>query len=245
ETHRQTTTDMMSELPRPPSFWKTVRLLLGAARKRASGRQKRQRELFQARSRKTSIDWGPLGFALTVLLMIILNVVAAFVVRAAVAAGERIEAERQGKIVVSRWFFSLAQIAEAGDRTIDADYYSAEARRIAAESGGKEEVIEQKLRDAVREHGSGDFVSRDQASSGFSAFAALGALPAMLGSLVLIWWAVMLVFHGEGLELDLQRRRHPIWEFLFSHPVPAGAIFLAEMLSPIAANPIYWGGPLF
>jgi hypothetical protein len=29
------------------------------------------------------------------------------------------------------------------------------------------------------------------------------------------------------------------------HPVPAGAAFLAEMLSPIAANPIYWCAPSF
>jgi membrane protease YdiL (CAAX protease family) len=36
-----------------------------------------------------------------------------------------------------------------------------------------------------------------------------------------------------------------MWEWLFSHPAPPGAIFLAEMLSPIAANPLYWGGPLF
>ena len=27
--------------------------------------------------------------------------------------------------------------------------------------------------------------------------------------------------------------------------VPQGAVFLAEMLSPIAANPLYWSGPLF
>ena len=56
---------------------------------------------------------------------------------------------------------------------------------------------------------------------------------------------MLLVFQGEGLELDIQRRRHPMWEWLFSHPVPGGAIFLAEMLSPIAANPIYWSAPLF
>jgi hypothetical protein len=67
----------------------------------------------------------------------------------------------------------------------------------------------------------------------------------MLGSIILIWWGVMLVFQREGLELDLQRRRHPVWEWLFSHPVPSGAVFLAEMLSPMAANPICWGAPLF
>src|SRR5262245_54795539 len=36
-----------------------------------------------------------------------------------------------------------------------------------------------------------------------------------------------------------------MWEWLFSHPAPPGAIFLAEMLSPIAANPIYITGPFF
>src|SRR5262249_57283529 len=60
-----------------------------------------------------------------------------------------------------------------------------------------------------------------------------------------LWWFVMMMSQGEGLELDLQRRRHPMWEWLFSHPAPPGAIFLAETLSPIAANPIYLTGPLF
>jgi hypothetical protein len=63
----------------------------------------------------------------------------------------------------------------------------------------------------------------------------------MLGSLALLWWTVMLVFQGEGVELDLQRRRHPMWEWLFSHPVPPGAVFFAEMLSPIAVPAPAWG----
>ena len=55
----------------------------------------------------------------------------------------------------------------------------------------------------------------------------------------------MLVFQGEGLELDLQRRRHPMWEWLYAHPVSAASIFTAEILAPLAANPVYWGAPLF
>jgi len=34
-------------------------------------------------------------------------------------------------------------------------------------------------------------------------------------------------------------------EWIFSHPVRPGPVFLAEMLTPIAANPIYWCAPLF
>jgi hypothetical protein len=67
----------------------------------------------------------------------------------------------------------------------------------------------------------------------------------MFGSLALLLWSLMLVFQSEGLELDTQRRRHPMWEWLFSHPAPAGAVFLAEMLSPLAANPIFYSVPLF
>jgi membrane protease YdiL (CAAX protease family) len=71
------------------------------------------------------------------------------------------------------------------------------------------------------------------------------AAPAMLGSLVLLWWSVMLVFYSEGLDLDVQRRRHPMWEWLFADPAPIGAVFMAELLSPIAANPFFIGAPLF
>jgi len=67
----------------------------------------------------------------------------------------------------------------------------------------------------------------------------------MAGSITLFLWLLMMVFQGEGLELDLQRRRHPMWEWLLSHPAPPGAVFLAEMLAPLAANPIYWSAPLF
>ena len=72
-----------------------------------------------------------------------------------------------------------------------------------------------------------------------------GALPDMLGLFGLLFWCGMLVCQGDGPELDTQRQRHPMWEWLFSHPAPPGAIFLAEMISPIAANPFYLTAPLF
>jgi membrane protease YdiL (CAAX protease family) len=199
--------------------------------------------------------------------MAILNGGAAFIVRIAVDAGERIEAERSGKIVVSQRFLDGIKNAEQALQkslancvtksngqincwqllklpTADPDF-SDEASNIADRYGGKQADIEQKLRDAFRMHGDRDFIAKDDATPGLTALSTAGRLPAMLGSVVLMWWAMMLVFQGEGLELDLQRRRHPMWEWLFSHPVPSGAIFMAEMLSPIAANPIYWSSPLF
>lgn len=58
-------------------------------------------------------------------------------------------------------------------------------------------------------------------------------------------WFFMLAFQGEGMDLDIQRRRHPTWEWLLSHPVRPGAVFFAEMLAPLIANPIYFCAPIF
>ena len=240
---------MTRNLPPPATFAGTVRLLLGVARKRAVGRRLRQQELFRGRAREGSTDWSGLGFALAALVMIIINIAAAFAVSVSVNSAERFETERSGKIVVSSSFLdeihARAEYNSGSDRSDFDRYYVSEADRIASEYGGTRAEVEQKLREEVRENGGRNFVTRGEAAPGMTSLPKAGPLPAMLGSIALFWWAAMLVFQGEGLELDLQRRRHPMWEWLFTHPVPAGAIFLAEMLSPIAANPIYWGGPLF
>lgn len=241
---------MNRELPTPPGFWRTVGWLLRAARKRSDGRRTRQQQLLHQRR---ATNWGALGFAIGVLFMAALNIVAAFVLRSAVTSGQRVAAESRGKIAVSSGFLASARALKSAyddwDRPPDHPYsnldYSSEAQRIERHYGGKVEEIEEKLRNAASNHGVDDFISNDEVSPGLSVLAETTSLPAMLGSLVLIWWGVMLVFQGEGIELDLQRRRHPMWEWLFSHPVPAGAVFFAEMLSPIAANPIYWSAPLF
>jgi membrane protease YdiL (CAAX protease family) len=204
---------------------------------------------------------------MAILFMAFLNGGAAFIVRMAVESGQRVEIERSGRIVVSQRFVDEVKTADTVSKKspsycitksngqtycwqppdqVTADpSYSSEASRIAERYGGQPAAIEQKLRDAVRTHGSEAFITKDDASPGLTALSTSGRLPAMLGSVILIWWAMMLVFQGEGLELDLQRRRHPMWEWLFSHPLQPDAVFLAEMLSPIAANPIYWSGPLF
>jgi membrane protease YdiL (CAAX protease family) len=205
--------------------------------------------LLRQRAPKNSTDWSGLSFAAAVFFMAVLNGGAAFVVRIAVDSGERLEAEHHGKIVVSRYFLDAVQTAirypDENGPTLPSSYCSSEAREIADKYGGVQAAIEQKLRDAFRTHGARDFITKDDESFGLTALSTAGRLPAMLGALILICWVVMLVFQGEGLELDLQRRRHPMWEWLFTHPVPSGAIFLADMLSPIAANPIFWSGPLF
>jgi membrane protease YdiL (CAAX protease family) len=242
---------MSREPDRLPTFWGTVWLLLAAARKRSAGRRRRQRELLNSRSGKTVTDWNWVGVAVSLFFMLLLNGAAAFAVHMAVDAGQRAGAERQGKIVVSGWFLRSIDRERSGsgdsayaDSALERSY-SSEARSIAERYGGNRKEIEERLRAEVRDHGGANFIAGNVAAPGIKGLEETGPLPAMLGSLGLIWWVLMLVFQGEGLELDLQRRRHPMWEWLFSHPAPPGAIFLAEMLSPLAANAVYWGAPVF
>jgi membrane protease YdiL (CAAX protease family) len=239
-----------------PGFWETVRLLLGVARKRGLERKERQRQMLHRRTGRRSLkrNAGCLFFVVTLVFAAIVNVLAAFVVGMAVDEGEHLQIQRWRKMAVSPDFFQEAiraekQAAEAEpplDRSKAPLDYASEARRIHDTYGGDAGAIETRLRTLFQQHGTRDFITRSwTAAFTLAGFTTFGPLPAMLGSWALIAWFVMLVCQGEGLDLDVQRRRDPIWEWLFSHPAPPGAIFLAEMLSPIPGSPFYWGAPLF
>ena len=257
----------MREPANPPSFWPTVKLLLRFARRRSVARGERARQLLQQKSGQSATDWGFLGKAVFVVVMFVLNGMSAFLLSTAVEAAQRSAAEQGGKIVVSQSFFEAVKLQEewskragskqcyelngqtycydaVGQRPSPPDYHW-EARNIAEDEGGSRSDIEEKLAETVQKQGSSAFISKKDAPPGLTALATSGRLPAMIGSLVLLWWGVMVVCQGEGLDLDIQRRRHPMWEWLLSHPVKPGAVFFAEMLSPIAANPMYWAAPLF
>jgi membrane protease YdiL (CAAX protease family) len=235
---------------RPTGFWRTVRLLLGAARRRTAGRKSRQQELLEHRTGKSTDTLAQWGAIAVVVWMVGINGIAALAVRSAISAGQRIEAKHQGKIVVREYFLETVRHIERAESESSKEEIrsylerecSSEAEHHAREVGGSKEEYEKLLRAALRTHSSRDFIGED---SGIRQLATTGALPAMLGSIALLWWLVMMISQVEGLEFDFQRRRHPMWEWLFSHPVRPGAVFLAEMLSPIAANPIYLTGPVF
>jgi hypothetical protein len=235
---------------RSPGYWRTLRLLLGAARRRSAGRRRRQKELLHNRTGKDADSFGRLGVILVTIFMGAIHGAAAYAVHSGISVGQRLEAKSQGKIVVSKYFLNALREIEAVDPTLSEErtqkglesYCLLEAGERAREFGDSEEEQKKLLMEAVRIHGSRDFIMDDD---GISGLATARSFPAMLGSIALLWWLVMMISQGEGLELDLQRRRHPMWEWLFSHPAPPGAIFLAEMLSPIAANPIYITGPIF
>lgn len=231
-------------------FWKTVGLLLAASSRRSRARRARQRELLNSRSGGKASNWAAFGTLVALGLMIVLHGLAAFAILGAVDAAQDQIVERQGKIIVHGWFLEEVQAAEAAPHaTADSDEarpdYFAEAKDIAERSGGDPDVIVRRLMEAVARSGSAALVARSEAEPGLPGLAHAGRAGPVLGSLLLLWWVLMLICQGEGLELDLQRRRHPMWEWLLSHPVGAGAVFLAEMLSPLASNPSYWAAPVF
>ena len=236
-----------------PGFWTTLRLLLGVARKRAVGRRRRQRQLLRQRTGRSDTGWGGIGFLISILLTAALNLAAAYLVTGAVTAGERVAAERHGRIVVDTWFLQKARSTQELRRFYAASWpqieaamqvdLGREATHLAERYGGSDPTIRRRLRDAVRDQKIQDFIEPERAAPGLAKLSGTG-FSAMFGSIALLWWSAMLVLQGEGLELDVQRRRHPMWEWLFSHPAPPAAVFLADMLSPIAANPVYYTAPL-
>ncbi|MEO9130620.1 MAG: hypothetical protein ABI240_05365, partial [Sphingomonas sp.] len=233
-------------------FWKTVGLLLKASQRRSQGRQHRQQELLNNRG---GTNWGSLATVFTMGLMAFLHGAAAFAVIAGVEAGQQLALERPGAFIVHSWFLNDVKVMEAAAgmapdivsdarETVGEDYHR-EAKDIVERSGGTEADVEQRLRASIAAAGSRNLISLADAEPGLGALARSGPAATMLGSVMLLWWLAMVICQGEGLELDLQRRRHPMWEWLLSHPVGAGAVFLAEMLAPLTANPTYWTAPLF
>jgi hypothetical protein len=170
---------------------------------------------------RNAANWGWLGTALGVLFMLLVHTFAAATLYFAVLTGERMAVEQSGKIVVSRAFLNTMNSMETQltrlhipREAVQQNVYDSEAQDIVRTSGGSKVEIARKLRDAYLAHGTADFITKRSARPGFRLFARKRwqRLPAVLGSLVLLWWALMLTFQGEGLELDLQQPRHPMWE---------------------------------
>ncbi|WP_343525401.1 CPBP family intramembrane glutamic endopeptidase [Sphingomonas sp.] len=226
-----------------PGFWRTVWLLLTTARRRSRGRQARQQQMLNSRRPRWAMDWGSIGVIVSLAVMALIHGMAAFTVMMAVESAQVAHVQRQGLMPVRAWFYFEA--GPESERPPSDESYRSEAERSAEADGGDEDAIEARLRDLVASSGNRHLIPRDVAAPGLSALARSAPAATLLGSLILIWWFAMMVCQGEGLELDLQRRRHPMWEWLLSHPVGAGAVFFAEMLAPIAANPSYWAAPVF
>ncbi len=250
---------MSDRMPAPPGTVRTLFLLLATARRRAKARQARRGALTRRAQRgalmhrrSSAPGGGPSGLlrVLPFLLGLTINVISALFIARVVVAAERLEAERHGRIVVDGWFATYARDMAhfSADPAVTADrmrpVIAEEASARARSTHGDADAIGRGLTDAVRAGRAADFVDVDRVAPGLPGIG-LRDLPAMAGSLALLGWFLTLTLQGEGPDFDVGRRRHPTWEWLFSHPVPPRAVLLAEMLAPIAANPVYWAVPLF
>jgi membrane protease YdiL (CAAX protease family) len=221
-------------------FWTTVRLLLRAARRRSVARQQRQSELLHRRKGSDALS----GFAIIGALLFagFAHGIFSTVLDQTVQLSAYHAVERDDRLLVSE-AFERGAIEGKG---IDTDAVRIEARNRAEVFGGERTEHEERLRRQLKERGRDGFIVRPDAS--FASLSRLATAPpaAFFASLgILTVWFLMMAFQGEGLELDVQRHRHPMWEWLFSHPIPPAAAFVAEMLTPLAANPIFLTAPLF
>ena len=242
----------MTELrPVPTGWWGTAFFLLRAARVRARGRRRRQRELTGRAAGRTRRR-GVLGDVISLAVALLMSASAAYVVGGVVRVGQQVAAEQRGLLPVDHWFIARVGEAQAAGQAAGTwpggaeaalrDALDQETTELAGFDAARRAATRQALL-AAAQGGGAAFVPRGEAVPGLAASAPAG-LPAVLGSLALLLWFTGLVFAGEGLELDVGRRRHPMWEWLFSHPVRPSAVFAAEMLAPVAANPAYWTAPL-
>jgi membrane protease YdiL (CAAX protease family) len=241
-----------------PTSVGTVRLLLGVARRRASGRSKRQRELFRQRRGREALDLGGLAFPLMLLFGLILHVFFAFCVEVVVSDALDRDVEMAGKRIVGEDLKAALEVAAKADREDDSprgkrarlDLDNAFRAESIKANGDRKETstqLETKLREQYRRFGVDGFVTAEQVRGSIASrlLRPENRLAGLAGSLMLGWWFAMVALQGEGLDLDVQRRRHPMWEWLLAHPVRPGPVFLAEMLAPLAANPNLLLAPAF
>jgi membrane protease YdiL (CAAX protease family) len=238
-----------------PGFWRTVALLLRFAWRRSRGRAQRQRQLLGSRT-GSDINWGGLGTLMWLVVAATAHGLVAYLLVQGVDVAQRVWAESAGKMVVSeRCLESLERDglgAPQACTALDADGNREQApcSNFLGEGRAVGVLDEPRAYDArllrhYRQHGPGSLVPHRSLRDLVVSAAPLDPLTALLASLLLVAWFIMLAFLGEGVELDLQRRRHPMWEWLLGHPVDPRAVFLGEMLSSVAANPFFWMAPVF
>ena len=275
---------MQSPLPPPTPDWSVFRLLWRTARRRATGRAKRQSELMRRKKGSDSDGFGTLKMLAVLLFAGLVHAMLGWTLNNFVDAarsadqGHIADPERAELRVIDSAEVSLldrvvekqsaadrlqhqfdaagrpsfstrnelvrakAEFAKALDR-----FAQSAARWRMRELGQTEESHRRLISDHYRRYGKAGFIFCES-SSLRTLLAHADQSPTMVVPLVggaLVWWMTMLVFQGEGLELDVQRRRHPMWEWLMSHPVRPNATFYAEMLAPLMANPVYLAAPIF
>jgi membrane protease YdiL (CAAX protease family) len=232
-----------------------LRLLLRTSRTRATARSEHQKKLLNHRYKGRATDWGCLPVLGILFLGLCLHGMFAFGTARAIETAGRVDAEARGYMVLDQSAYRLDELRDSEKSVHEktearqrlAQSFEREATRHVRDYGGDPAAYETRLREHLQNRGPEGFLSENELP--FTLFSReakpLSPLAGLTGLLLIGWWFLMMTFQGEGLELDMQRRRHPMWEWLLSHPVNPAAVFCAEMLAPLAANPGLLLAPVF
>lgn len=245
-------------LPPPTPNWRVFRLLWKAARRRVVGRQARQRAIMRQKKGSSANPLGGLAFLLMILVMALVHGALGWMLVSIEETARTVEVERNGQLIVPNYFQRdlehLREIEDSagneepqGGPTVSPevlrDQFAEEVGHSRKwDAGGTDESQRALVAKHLQKYGTRGFVLERDVRKG------PGGPPAVwwpAAGFIFLWWLVMIVFQGEGLELDIQRRRHPMWEWLQSHPVRPVTAFAADLLAPMMANPVYFTAPIF
>ncbi len=239
----------MNLLPPTPD-WRVFKLLWQAARRRSAGRRKRQREIMHRKKGKSGDSLGGLAFMFFILVMTFVHGALGWMLVSTEQTARTVAVEMSGRLVIPDYMDDaldrLAKTADSPGGNGLEDAVESFAERLdfsrSQEMGGTEKSQRQLVVDHFHQYGVAGFVTE-------SAVVVDSSEPPTVwwpvAGFVFLWWLVMIVCQGEGLELDIQRRRHPMWEWVQSHPVRPVTAFAADLLAPMMANPVYFTAPVF
>jgi membrane protease YdiL (CAAX protease family) len=244
---------MTEVAPAPPGFWRTLGLLLRTSMRRASGRLARTQAVMRWGGGRADSGLGSLAVVVVVLISIGINLLFGWSLDHWVAVAQHPYGQVGDRYVAPGWFVDRVREATKSAHETPADSDSAfraldRACQLVASASAPRMEIERVGRNLCRQariRGPKWFINLDEKPDGLPGLANYGALGQVVGSVALILWMASLALISVGAEVDSQRRRNPMWEWLFSHPAPPGAVFLAEALAPIFLNPAYIGAPFF
>lgn len=265
---------MSEPLPPPTSSWDVARRLWRIARRRGENRRRHKRELMRKKHGKSVGDGGDWAGFVTIMMWIAACFVHAFfawILIEAVETSQIVDAESRGLMALpARAERDLKSMAHTEDMlrlagndpaafatvktSVDeyAKEWEGDVESIAMwgdhwreyHLGGSEESHAAAITAHAREHGARGFVAVSERAS-LRDPAALPPLYWVFAGFFVALWFVVLTLQGEGIDLDIQKRRHPHWEWLFTHPIRPLAAFSAELLAPAMANPAYATAPVF
>jgi membrane protease YdiL (CAAX protease family) len=233
-------------------FWATVGLMLRFARRRSRARAKRQRALLGQTGAST--DWSGIGAFLAVLFSAGQQLAFALLLYNGLLASQRISAEAGGRMLVTagsiRTIARIESDARSAAASGDSDQTQTALQAVFQGQGralndAQPAAYDAQLLAQYQRKGRAGFVTRRSVWGLAAKHGRMPPLPSVFASLVILAWFATLAFQGEGIDIDLQRRRHPMWEWLLGHPVDSRAVFLGEMLSPLVANAAFWVASIF